>query len=133
MNKIVYFDMDGTLCDFYGVRDWIPRIQHDDASIYYEARPIYKYINMLKDYKKKGYKIIILSCLSYNTTHKRDIMTKIYKRLWLAKYVGLDNIDSIRIIPYTHHKEYYVREAGMLVDDSDKVLDNWPWLKVKAL
>lgn len=130
MKKIIYFDMDGTLCDFYGVRNWIPRIQHNDASIYYEARPIEKNIALLKEYKKAGYKIIILTCLSYNTNKKRDIKSRMYKRMWLDKYLN-GYIDSVRIIPYTHHKEWFVNEAGILVDDNDKVLNNWPWYKVR--
>ena len=36
----VYFDMDGTIADLYGAKDWLPRLRAYDAKIYAEARPL---------------------------------------------------------------------------------------------
>ena len=36
----IYFDMDGTIADLYGAKDWLPRLRAYDAKIYAEARPI---------------------------------------------------------------------------------------------
>ena len=132
MKKTIYFDMDNTLNRFYQVPNWIPRLQSDDASVYYDAQPWYKYISLLKNYKSNGYKVIILTCLSYDTNKERDEDTIYYKKEWLKDYVGMEYIDDVRIIPYTHHKEDYADEHGILVDDDDRVLVNWPWETIKV-
>ena len=36
----VYFDMDGTIANLYGVNEWLKRIRAYDAKIYAEARPL---------------------------------------------------------------------------------------------
>ena len=34
MNKVLVFDMDGTLCDFYGVEGWLNCLMAEDVRPY---------------------------------------------------------------------------------------------------
>jgi histidinol phosphatase-like enzyme len=133
MNKIVYFDMDGTLADLYGVTNVFKRLDALDANVYSEAKPIDTYINMLKEFKNMGYKVIILSCLGMISDKQFDKDTVRNKGLWLDKYVGKQYIDERIYIPNTKHKEQYINEYGILVDDDDKVLMNWNYDRIKAI
>ena len=36
----IYFDMDGTIADLYGVENWLPKLRAEDASPYAEATPL---------------------------------------------------------------------------------------------
>ena len=36
----IYFDMDGTIANLYGVIDWLPKLHNSDASPYMEAKPL---------------------------------------------------------------------------------------------
>ena len=36
----IYFDMDGTIANLYGVNEWLKRIRSYDAKIYAEAKPL---------------------------------------------------------------------------------------------
>ena len=36
----IYFDLDGTLADFYSVDNWLQKILENDSSPYREARPL---------------------------------------------------------------------------------------------
>ena len=36
----IYLDMDGTIADLYGAKDWLPRLRAYDAKVYSEARPL---------------------------------------------------------------------------------------------
>ena len=56
-NKIIYFDMDGTLADLYSVDNVFKKLDSYDVSPYIDAKPINKYINLLKEYKNNGYTI----------------------------------------------------------------------------
>lgn len=133
MNKIVYFDMDGTIANLYGVNNCFKRLDNLDASVYSEAKPIDKYINMLKEFKNMGYKVIILSCLGMISEPTFDKQTCINKDKWLDKYVGKEYIDERIYIPNTKHKEQYVNTLGILVDDDERVLNNWPCDRIKAI
>ena len=99
MNKVVYFDMDGTIADLYGVTNCFKRLDTLDASVYSEAKPIDKYINMLKEFKHMGYKVIILTCLGMVSDPKFDKETIYNKGVWLDKYIGKEYIDERIYIP----------------------------------
>lgn len=133
MSKLVYFDMDGTISDLYGVSNIFNRLDSLDASVYYEAKPINKYIDMLKEFHNMGYKVIILSCLGMISEKQFDIDTINNKNRWLDEYVGDKYIDERIYLPYTKHKEQYITEYGILVDDDDKVLMNWNYDRIKAI
>ena len=48
MNKVLVFDMDGTLCDFYGVEGWLNCLMAEDVRPYVEARPFYDMFAMME-------------------------------------------------------------------------------------
>lgn len=124
-NKIIYFDMDGTLADLYSVDSVFKKLDTFNVSPYVEAKPINKYIDMLKEYKNNGYKIIILSCLSKITNDDYDRQVVNAKGIWLDKYVGREYIDERIFIPYTKDKSTYVYKKGTLIDDDINVCNNW--------
>lgn len=134
-NKIVYFDMDGTLADLYGVTNVFKRLDTLDANVYLEAKPINTYINMLKEFKHMGYKIIILSCLGMISDKQFDKDTIHNKGIWLDKYIGKEYIDERIYIPNTKHKESYINMYGngILVDDDERVLINWKYDRIHAI
>ena len=133
MNKVVYFDMDGTIADLYGVSDCFKRLDNMDATVYSEAKPIDKYINMLKEFHTMGYKVIILSALGMVSSKRFDKDTIRNKGIWLDTYVGKEYIDERIYIPNTKHKELYqLFGKGILVDDDDRVLMNWDYDRIKA-
>ena len=133
MNNYVYFDMDGTISDLYGVHNVFNRLDNLDATPYLEAKPINKYINMLKEFKTMGYHVCILSCLGIISEDKFDKDTIHYKNEWLNRYIGSKYIDERIYIPNTKHKEQYITHPGILVDDDDRVLVNWNGDRIKAI
>lgn len=132
MTKVVYFDMDGTIANLYAVNDCFKRLDALDANVYSEALPINKYIDMLKEFKHMGYKVIILSCLGMISEPTFDKNTIDNKNKWLDKYVGTEYIDERIYIPNTKHKEQYIKEYGILVDDDIRVLYNWQYDRIWA-
>ena len=40
MRKAIYFDMDGTIANLYGVENWLPLLRSCDASPYVNALPM---------------------------------------------------------------------------------------------
>lgn len=121
----MYVDMDNTLNELSNVANVWKRLDCGDVSPYMEALPKKHYIEMVKMYKRYGYEIIILSCLSRVTNEEMDRKTIQMKKQWLAKYVGNEWIDKMMFIPYTKHKEQYVEDNGILLDDDMVICMNW--------
>lgn len=144
MSNIVFFDMDGTIVDLYGVENVFKRLDNGDATPYAEAKSIPNMVNTLREYQSSGKKIVIITALgrhpenpSYDT-NKMDEETIINKKKWL-----IDNgivVDGFHAVPYgTDKYEVAIREygsegaEGTIVDDDDRVLNKWFGPKVKAI
>ena len=57
----IYFDMDGTIADLYGVEDWLDKLKNEDASPYAEATPLLnfrKFAKLLNAVQRRGYEIV---------------------------------------------------------------------------
>ena len=129
MNTIVRqinFDMDGTLCDFYGVEGWLDDLDNYNTRPYEIAKPLLnlsvlaRYLNKLQS---KGYTINIISWLSKISTADFDERVTRVKLEWLKKHLKSVKFDNITIISYGTPKQNFGK--GILFDDETKNRDNW--------
>lgn len=122
----INFDMDGTLCDFYGVEGWLDDLNNYNTRPYAVAKPLInlsilaRYLNKLR---KKGYTINIISWLSKTSTAEFDKAVTQVKLEWLKKHLKSVKFDNINIISYGTPKQNY--GEGILFDDETKNRDNW--------
>ena len=71
MKKAIYFDMDGTIANLYGVKNWLPMLRASNPTPYRTAKVM---VNMsqlarvLNRLQKQGYHIGIVSWLSKGGT-----------------------------------------------------------------
>ena len=129
MNKMLVFDMDGTLANLYGVAGWLEDLQTAKTRPYEIAEPLYnmdelnELLNMLR---KKGWKIVITTWLAMNATKEYNKAVSIAKKDWLAKYDF--PYDEIHCVKYGTTKANCTRKKGgfqILIDDNKKVRDGW--------
>ena len=122
----INFDMDGTLCDFYGVEGWLDDLDNYNTRPYEIAKPLLnlsvlaRYLNKLQN---KGYTINIISWLSKTSTADFDERVTRVKLEWLKKHLKSVKFDNITIISYGTPKQNY--GEGILFDDETKNRDNW--------
>ena len=86
----IYFDMDGTIADLYGVEDWLDKLKNEDASPYAEATPMLnfrKFAKLLNAVQHRGYEIGIISWLSKEATPDYDKAVRKAKKYWLRKHL----------------------------------------------
>jgi phosphoglycolate phosphatase-like HAD superfamily hydrolase len=130
MNAI-YFDMDGTIANFYGVPGWLECLERSDAHPYEAAAPL---INMqalahrLNNLRARGYHIGIVSWTSKNGTDEFNEATKVAKLKWLKRHLGSVVWDEIKIIPYGSPKSKAVQYFGkgtVLFDDEEQNQREW--------
>ena len=124
----IYFDMDGTIADLYGVENWLDKLIAENPEPYAVAKPIgnmsllARYLNLIQ---KKGYTIGIISWLSKNSTPEYDEKVKAAKLRWLKKHLPSVSWDIIHITSYGLCKWETGNKQGILFDDEDKNRAAW--------
>ena len=129
MSKAIYFDMDGTIANLYGVDGWLDMLIAKDETPYAIAEPMIRLSSLariLNRLQKKGFTIGIVSWLAKNSTNEYDERVANAKREWLAKHLKSVQFDEIHIVPYGTPKETIVSiPNGILFDDEKRNRDNW--------
>ena len=60
----IWFDMDGTIADLYGVENWLPMLRASDPTPYLTAKPLPHMATLarvLNRLQRKGYEIGVIS------------------------------------------------------------------------
>ena len=127
--KILVFDMDGTLADFYGVNGWLEYLNESNPTPYIIAEPLYDMVvltSVLNILKAKGWKIIVTSWLAKDSTKDFDKEVRQAKRNWLEEYNF--PFDEIHLVKYGTTKANCTRKLGgyqILIDDNEQVRKGW--------
>lgn len=122
----LWFDMDGTIADFYGVKGWLDYLQNEDTTPYAVAKPLLNMRSLarkLNTLARKGHKIGIVSWTSKTGTPTYNSAVAEVKRKWLKKHLGSVKFDTIDILPYGTPKQ--VGRTGILFDDEEKNRISW--------
>lgn len=129
MTKAIYFDMDGTIANFYGVENWLDYLIASDPTPYRVARPL---VNMnslarlLNRLQADGWHIGIVSWLSKSGTDEYNEIVTATKREWLNRHLHSVKWDEIVIVPYGTPKHEIVEfGTGILFDDEVRNRVNW--------
>jgi len=122
----IYFDMDGTIADFYGVENWVSCLNNEDVTPYVVARPL---VNMsylarlLHLAQSKGHEICIISWTSRSGSAEFCKRIRAAKLQWLSVHLKSVRFDSVEIVPYGTPK--HEGREGILFDD--EVLNRMNW------
>lgn len=129
MTTTIFFDMDGTIADLYGVENWLDYLISGDARPYEIAKPLLKLTilaRLLNKLQTKGYRIGIISWLAKNSTPEYDEKVTRAKRKWLNKHLASVDFDEINIVPYGTAKFTFKKSSNdILFDDEEHNLEKW--------
>ena len=125
----IWFDMDGTIANLYGVENWLDYIIAENPLPYKIAKPLLKLntlARLLNNLQKKGYAIGIISWLAKNSTENYDSKVKNAKITWLKKHLASVKFNEINIVAYNTPKQTFAKNAeDILFDDEKNNRDNW--------
>lgn len=124
--KNIYFDLDGTLANLYGINNWLDYLLNEDTFPYLEAEPMVNLsllVRTLHRLQNKGFHIGIISWLSKNATIEYEDSIREAKLYWIKKHMPSMIFDEINIIPYGTPKESI--GYGYLFDDEENNRTNW--------
>ena len=125
----IWFDMDGTIADLYGVENWLPMLRASDPTPYLIARPLVNLstlARMLNKLQKQGYEIGVISWTSKTGTPDYNAAVTAAKYAWLSKHLPSVDFDEIHVVPYGTPKQVFAHSNDdILFDDEAKNRENW--------
>ena len=127
--KVLVFDMDGTIANLYGVSGWLDYLRAEDETPYIVASPMYNMDELkaiLELLKVCGWRVIVTTWLSKGSTREYDEKVRKAKIEWLNQYNF--PYDTIHAVKYGTTKANCTRKLGgyqILIDDNEKVRNGW--------
>ena len=125
MKKEIWFDMDGTIADLYGVEGWLDMLLNENTKPYEIAKPLVNMRELAKILNKlieKGWEIGVISWLAKNGTNDYNKKVAIAKMKWLAKHLKSVKFAKIDIVEYGTPKQ--INRNGILFDDEKQNREN---------
>ena len=126
--KKIYFDMDGTIADLYGVENWLPMLRAEDATQYRIAKPLVNItrFNVLCGLlRRQGYEIGVISWLSKESSKEYKKAVRAAKREWLKKYFPACG-NEIHLVQYGTPKHSIVKAKDAILFD-DEYINGVSW------
>lgn len=123
---VIWFDMDGTFVDLYGVENWLEMLINKNEKPYEIAKPLFKmntFARELNKLQKMGYEIGVISWLAKNSNLEYDNKVKTAKEKWLKIHLKSVQFNYVEIVPYGTPKNE--GRNGILFDDEKPNRDSW--------
>jgi hypothetical protein len=120
----IYFDMDGTIANLYGVDGWIDKLNAEDVSPYLRASPMLNmavFARMLHTLQAEGIKIGIISWNSKSGSKDYNRKVELAKLKWLTTHLRSVQFDEIHILDFDTPKWSVADEQAVLFDDNKSV------------
>lgn len=128
MNRAIYFDMDGTIADLYGVENWLSYLIERNPLPYEIAKPLIRLSALARKLNKLqalGWKIGVVSWLSKEDNPDYNKVVTKAKKMWLKKHLASVHFDDVKIVSYGTPKSTVVNEIGILFDDEERNRIEW--------
>jgi len=133
MTKAVYFDMDGTVYDLYGVPKWLDRIEAEDATVFSEGKPLVDIdalneacLNLIVN----GYKIGVITWAPMGASFEYIQAVSLVKYKWIQEYMPY--VQEFFVQEYGTPKQYAINKKSqqmILIDDNKDIRERWDTAK----
>lgn len=129
MTKTIYFDMDGTITDLYGVTNWLDYLMEENTFPYEIAKPLLRLsalAKILNRLQREGFKIGIISWTSKCGSPEYNKKVTAAKEKWLRTHLKSVQFDEIHIVKYGTIKDKFRNtEKDILFDDEERNRKEW--------
>lgn len=112
--QTIYFDMDGTIADLYGVTNWLENLRTEKVEPYAKAKPMMD--SRLIESIKEQYHLKVLTWTAKHSTEQYHQQVATTKKEWIRRHFG-DLFSDIVVLPYGTNKADYLAKGDILIDD----------------
>lgn len=132
----IYFDMDGTVYDFYGCANWLEDLEAEKTTPYEIGSFLGDYDSFLSICRllerEFGVEFGVITWLSRSGS--KDFMERIttVKKQWCRE--NLPFVSDINVVPYGSPKQNYIKKKSkrmILLDDNESVCSSWTTRKAR--
>ena len=127
----IYWDMDGTIANLYGVENWLNDLRHEIVKPYEVAEPMYdmKKLNaILEMLKAFGYSIGVITWGSMDASDEYNKAVRKAKKTWIADNLPTCSEFHFQKYGTPKHKATYQNikiNRDILIDDNAEVRKMW--------
>ncbi len=129
MQRTVWFDMDGTIADLYGINMWLDYLQKEEVYPYEAAKTMVnmsQLARLLHKIQAAGLRVGIISWLSKSGSELYNGQVALTKLVWLKQHLPSVQWDEIRIVKYGTPKQLFAHtEQDILFDDEERNRQSW--------
>ena len=127
--KKIYFDLDGTVYDLYGMKNWLEMLRNEEKGAFTNGNPL---VNMtaLEDVClrliKKGFHIGVITWLPMGASLEYQEVCTQEKRKWVEDFMPY--VSEFYALEYGTPKQYAPAKRAKemrLIDDSKEVREMW--------
>lgn len=127
----VYFDMDGTIYDLYGVRGWLDRLHAEDETAYSEGGTLVDMQELCDMLARAGVRVGVITWTAKGGRKEYNAAVRRVKRAWVAKH--LPCVAEFHCVKYGTPKHWVAKDKNaILVDDNAAVRAAWKGQTVDA-
>ena len=127
--RTIFFDMDGTIADLYGVTNWLDYLMEENTLPYEVAKPLLRLnalAKILNRLQREGFRIGIISWLSKKGTDEYNTAVTAAKEKWLKTHLKSVKFDEINIVKYGTNKDNFRHtDKDLIFDDEEKNRKSW--------
>ena len=127
--RTIWYDMDGTIADLYGVENWLDYLQASDpypymaAGVMHNMSILARYLNKLQTL---GYQIGIITWLAKDATESYDEAVKSAKAEWLQLHLHSVTFNEVYMVSYGIPKTTFMNtDSDILFDDNEEIRNEW--------
>lgn len=129
MRREIWFDMDGTIANLYGVEGWLDDLINERVRPYEEARPLVNMqvlARMLNKLIKDGWSVGVVTWTAKNGTIEYNKRVAEVKKEWLNKHLASVRFTKVEVIDYGTPKSKVANDENAILFD-DEVNNRKEW------
>ena len=125
----IWWDMDGTIANLYGVEGWLPMLRAEQVTPYVEADTLWNMsllARLMNRAQRAGYRLGVISWTSKGGSTSYNQAVAEAKLSWLRKHLHSVRFDTIEIVEYgTPKYQFKQTENDILFDDELPNREAW--------
>lgn len=129
MSKKIYFDLDGTVYNLYGVENWLEKLRNEISGAFLEGDFLVDYENFMdciEELIRQDYTFGVITWLPTQASPEYEEICRKEKIEWINDYLPF--VSEINICSYGILKQNCIQKRAkemFLIDDNAEVCKMW--------